>query len=81
MIFRSEDIEMTNERLLKVHEIVTDLWKNYRANYETMSNTDAWWDSLIDSQQEIAKKYNDDQLVIDLAIALFNDLERICKAS
>lgn len=72
---------MTNERLLNVHEIVTDLWKNYRANYETMSNTDAWWDSLIDSQQEIAKKYNDDQLVIDLAIALFNDLERICKAS
>lgn len=72
---------MTNERLLKVHEIVTDLWKNYRTSYETMSNTDAWWDSLIDSQQEIAKKYNDDQLVIDLAIALFNDLERICKAS
>lgn len=72
---------MTNERLLKVHEIVTDLWKNYRTSYETMSNTDAWWDSLIDSQQEIAKKYNDDQLVIDLAIALFNDLERICKTS
>lgn len=72
---------ITKDRLLKVHEIVTDLWKNYRANYETMSNTDAWWDSLIDSQQEIAKKYNDDQLVIDLAIALFNDLERICKAS
>lgn len=71
---------MTNERLLKVHEIVTDLWKNYRTSYETMINTDAWWDSLINSQSEITKKYNDDPLAIALAIALFKDLERICKA-
>lgn len=70
---------MTN-RLLKVHEIVTEVWRWYRAAYETMTDTDAWWEATIEAAGSLTKeRFGNDRVVLDVAIALMNDLERICK--
>ena len=69
-----------NDRLLKVHEMVTELWKWYRQAYETMTDTDEWWEKTIETAGELTKKrFGDDRVALDIAISLMNDLERICR--
>lgn len=79
MTYRSEVSDMTNERLMKIHSIVTDFWKCYREHYENMADTDEWWDDAVGSMNKLAEKYDNDRVALDMAITLFNDLERICK--
>ena len=70
---------MAEDRLHEVHAMVTELWKNYKTCYEIVANTDEWWDRMTGSFSDLADKFKNDEIALRLAIAMSNDLERICK--
>lgn len=68
------------DRLHQVHEIVTELWKWYRQAYESMVDTDEWWEKAIEGARKLAdEKFDGDKVALNVAGALMNDLEKICK--
>lgn len=71
---------MEDDRLLDVHGMITDCWKVYKDSYKDMKDEDNWWNHMIAAMDDVTKKYKDDPLVIAIACACLNDLERICRS-
>lgn len=70
----------TMERLRVVHEMTVELWRTYRHAYETMADTDEWWDTTITTMSTLTNKYNQlDRIPVDMASAYLEDLEAQCK--
>ncbi len=70
----------SNEELMRIYNMLTDTWRLYR-KYADVQGTDQYWDSLVEESRAISKKYGECKFIIDLVLAVINELERKAKES
>lgn len=50
---------MTDEQLLhEYHDVLTDVWKTFKAQILEVSEADQYWDDVIRAFSDIGRKYN-----------------------
>lgn len=69
---------VTDEKLKNVYGMFTDAWKFYK-KYANVQQSDEYWKTLIDESRQITEKYNNSKFIIDLIVAVRNEIERESK--
>ena len=69
---------VTDEELKTVWGMLTDAWKFYK-KYANVQQSDEYWKTLIDESRQITEKYNNSKFIIDLIVAVRNEIERESK--
>lgn len=70
---------MTEESLKKHFEVYTDYWKLFR-KYSAPSDTDEFWQQLIDESKLLYVKHGKTEFSNKLLVATINEIDRIFKA-
>lgn len=69
---------MNNEELKQKYDMFTDCWKFYK-KYADVKEDDAYWEAVVNESNEISKKYGECKFIINLVLAVIDELERIYK--
>lgn len=58
--------------------IYKDVW-NFHKKYQNVQTTDEYWQAVVNESNQITQKYKDCKFVIDLLLAVIEELKRIYK--
>lgn len=64
-----------NVNYVEVYKAVLD----FHRKYSKVEDTDEYWQNVVDESGKIAKHYNNHKFVIDLLLAVVDELERKAK--
>ena len=58
--------------------IYKDVW-NFHKKYADVKEDDAYWEAVVNESNQIAKQYDECKFVINLLLAVIDELKRIYK--
>ena len=58
--------------------IYKDVW-NFHKKYADVKEDDAYWEAVVNESKQIAKQYDECKFVINLLLAVIDELKRIYK--
>ena len=58
--------------------IYKDVW-NFHKKYTDVKEDDAYWEAVVNESKQIAKQYDECKFVINLLLAVIDELKRIYK--
>lgn len=58
--------------------IYKDVW-NFHKKYADVKDDDVYWEAVVNASNQIAKHYGECEFVVNLLLAVIEELEKICK--
>lgn len=62
--------------LKELHSFMNDIWQYTKRHIEEKEYPEAYWRTVVREGDALAEKYNNDEMVLKIIIAVMNEFER-----
>lgn len=66
--------------LKELHSFMNDIWQYTKRHIEEKEYSETYWRTVVREGDELAKKYNNDEMAAQIIIAVMGEFERRYKA-